>query len=257
MKVAAAYNRSRAKAENFAQVAKLDQSKVHDSLNELLKDPSVDAIDALLPVQFNLETIKKSFAAGKPVAIEKPISSNLEDAKKIVQLSRTSDLPLLILENVAYTKVVSQIKALLPKIGKPVTFLFQSTGPYTPSKYHATGWRQKPEHVGGYLSDGGVHQIALITGILGPVESVSGRTTQLREVSGDVDTLNSLFNMKDGTFGTFTYGSYFGATKKESKFTILGTKRPMVILAVPAKSLQSCFNKGIMVPTHLNRKPWQ
>ncbi|CAN6664166.1 hypothetical protein TRVA0_035S01464 [Trichomonascus vanleenenianus] len=224
----AAYNRTKSKAEDFAEHANIDKSRVFEKLEDLLADPSVDAVDALVPVSNNLSIIKQAIAANKPIAIEKPISSNLADAKEIVKVTKETDLPVLILENFVYHEGVAKLKELLPKIGKVVTFLYQSTGPYAVSKYHSTAWRLKPEHVGGYLSDGGVHQMAVLTEVLGEVESVSGRTTQLRDVSGDVDTLNALFNMKSGTFGTFTYASYFGATTKTTKFTIFGTQGSLI-----------------------------
>jgi predicted dehydrogenase len=201
---------------------------VFDDIDGLMNDPEIDAIDALVPVQFNKSVIEKAIAVGKPISIEKPISSNIEDAREIVKLANSTALPVLVLENFVYHNSVTLLKAQLPKIGNTVTFMYQSTGPYAVSKYHATTWRQKPEHVGGYLSDGGVHHIAVLTEVLGEVESVSGRTTQLREVSGDVDTLNSLFHMKSGSFGTFIYGSYFGNTEKIVKFTIFGTKGSIV-----------------------------
>lgn len=228
LSVKAAFNRTKEKAEKFADVAGFPKSKVHDTLEDLIKDPEVDAVDALVPVSNNLPTIKAAIAAGKPIAIEKPIAASLEDAKEIVKVTRETDLPILILENFVYHEGVAKLKELLPKIGDVVTFLYQSTGPYAPNKYHATAWRQKPEHIGGYLSDGGVHQMAVLTEVLGSVKSVSARTSQLKEVSGDVDTLNALFNMDSGAFGTFVYTSYLGATTKTTKFTIFGTKGSLI-----------------------------
>lgn len=244
LQVSGAFNRTKEKAEKFAETAGFDKSKVFDSLDELVNDPSIDAVDALVPVGNNLPTIKKAIDAGKSIAIEKPISANLEDAKEIVKLDRSTDLPIIILENFVYHNGVKKLKELLPKIGKVVTFLYQSTGPYTPSKYHATAWRRNPEHIGGYLSDGGVHQLAVLTEVLGEVESVSARTTQLREVAGDVDTLNALFNMKSGAFGTFTYASYLGATKKTNKFTIFGTTGSLIYENNPGSGPTIIFQEG-------------
>ena len=87
----------------------------------------------------------------------------------------------------------------------------------------ATGWRLKPEHIGGFLSDGGVHQLALLTEVLGDVESVSGLTQQLKEQSGTDDVLFSTLKTAKGAIGTFTYGSAFGATDKSTFFKIFGT----------------------------------
>ena len=73
------------------------------------------------------------------------------------------------------------------------------------------------------LSDGGVHQLALLTEVLGDVESVSGLTQQLKEQSGTDDVLFSTLKTAKGAIGTFTYGSAFGATDKSTFFKIFGT----------------------------------
>lgn len=223
LELAGLYNRTKSKAEKFAKDhAQLPVERVFNSAEELMQDKDIDVIDALVPVKLNPSLVEMAIKYNKPLTIEKPIAANLDGARKVVELSKSTDLPILILENFVYHNSVAILKELLPKIGNVVTFMYQSTGPFAQSKYHATSWRQKPEHVGGYLSDGGVHQLAVLTEVLGNVKSVSARATQLREVSGDIDTLNSLLNMESGAFGTFIYGSYMGATEKTVKFTIFG-----------------------------------
>lgn len=133
-------------------------------------------------------------------------------------------MPIFILENWSFRSTIKLIRdELLPKIGEVVGFTYNGTGPYAAHKYINTGWRVKPVHIGGYLSDGGVHQLALLTGVLGDVESISALTRQIRETSGTVDTLFSTLKLDSGAIGTFTYGSQFGATKKNTFFTIFGT----------------------------------
>lgn len=119
---------------------------------------------------------------------------------------------------------------MISKIGKPVSFIFQGTGAYNPSnKYAATAWRLNPEHVGGYLSDGGVHQVTVVTECLqSKVAQVNAYTTQLRETSGDVDVLSASFKFENGVFGTFTYGSTFGAIKKTNSLQIFGTEGSII-----------------------------
>ncbi|EGW30526.1 uncharacterized protein SPAPADRAFT_63360 [Spathaspora passalidarum NRRL Y-27907] len=223
---AAAYNRTKSKAEQFATKAGIPQDKVYDTLEEAFQDKTIDFVDALLPVQFNLDAVKLAIEHNKPLAFEKPIAANLTQAKEIVQLSEKTEVPIMILENWTYLSAIDILKnQVLPKIGEVVAFTYNATGPFhDTSKYLATGWRQKPEHIGGFLSDGGVHQLALLTEVLGEVESVSGLTKQLREQSGADDILFSTFKLKSGVIGTFTYGSAFGATDKSTSFTIFGTE---------------------------------
>lgn len=225
----AAYNRTKAKAETFAEKAGIDKSLVADSLDDIFTNDKVDFIDALLPVQSNLDLIRKAIDHNKPVAIEKPIAANLEQAREIVNITNSTSLPILILENWSYRKSIPILKDVLTKIGDVVSFTYRATGAWNDNnKYLATGWRQNPEHIGGFLSDGGVHQLALLTDVLGPVETVSAFTKQLREESGDDDILFSTFKLQSGAIGTFTYGSAFGATDKSTSFTIYGTNGSVV-----------------------------
>lgn len=69
-KVIAAFNRHKAKALDFAKVADIPENKVYDNLDEILNDPHVDYIDALLPAQFNADIVEKAVKAGKPVILE-------------------------------------------------------------------------------------------------------------------------------------------------------------------------------------------
>lgn len=225
LKPYAAYNRTKSKAETFAEKANIALDKVYDSLEEIFEDKDVEFVDALLPVQFNVDAVKLAVKNNKPICFEKPIAANLDQAKEIVKLSESTDLPILVLENWAYLKAIDILKnEILPKIGDVVAFTYNATGPFNDAnKYLATGWRLKPEHIGGFLSDGGVHQLALLTEVLGDVESVSELTQQLKEQSGTDDVLFSTLKTAKGAIGTFTYGSAFGATDKSTFFKIFGT----------------------------------
>ncbi|EHK16745.1 uncharacterized protein TRIVIDRAFT_65506 [Trichoderma virens Gv29-8] len=75
--------RSKAKAE--AQVAKykLDAAKVYDSYEEVLQDPDIEAVYIPLPNGLHHKWAINAMRAGKHVLIEKPITSNADEAKEI------------------------------------------------------------------------------------------------------------------------------------------------------------------------------
>ncbi|KAL7665634.1 Gfo/Idh/MocA-like oxidoreductase N-terminal domain-containing protein [[Candida] zeylanoides] len=222
---AACFNRTRSKAEAFAARANIPAASVYDSLEAIFAAPEVDFVDALLPVQHNVDAVNLAIAHGKPLAFEKPIAANLEQARQIVRLSAESSIPIAVLENWSFRNAIGVLTdKVLPQIGDVVSFTYHSTGPWNDNnKYLATAWRQNPEHIGGFLSDGGVHQLALLTDVLGPVATVSGLTRQVRPESGADDVLFSTMALKSGVIGTFTYGSAFGATAKSTSFTVYGT----------------------------------
>lgn len=226
---AAAYNRTKSKADAFAEKASIGSEFVYEHLDDLVASANVDVIDALLPVQYNVNVIQTAIKFNKPIVIEKPIAANLSQARQIVEFAEASQLPIGILEQWAFFNGIKEVKKILPKIGEVVSFTYRATGAWNPdNKYLATAWRKNPEHIGGFLSDGGVHQLALLTEILGDVESVSAQTKQIREESGTDDIMFSTFKLKSGAIGTFTYGSAFGATDKSTSLIIYGTNGSIV-----------------------------
>lgn len=217
------YNRTASKAEEFAKKAD-PPLKVYSDIDDAFKDPNVDLIDALLPVQYNVEIIEKAIKYSKNIVIEKPIAANLDQAREIVKLSKENPQVLIAVnEHWVYLKAVKELKDAIKKIGKVVGFNYHSTGSFNfNNQYLTTTWRQNPQHIGGFLSDGGVHQLALLTSVLGDVESLNARTVQVRPQSGDVDVVWALCKMNSGIVGSFNYGSAFGNKKKNGYFEILG-----------------------------------
>lgn len=81
--------------------------------------------------------------------------------------------------------------------------MYNSTRPYNPnSPYHQTAWRQNPEHVGGYLSDGGVHDMAHLVPILGKFASVTGFATKRHKIHAVQDTLAFAVQLENNVVGT-------------------------------------------------------
>ncbi|CCE89351.1 uncharacterized protein TDEL_0A00190 [Torulaspora delbrueckii] len=230
-KVVAAFNRTKSKALDFAKVAGVSEDKVYDDLDGILNDKDVSYVDALLPAQFNLATAQKAIAAGKPILMEKPIAATMEQARGLVKLSDSTDLPIGIAENWLYLSVIDIAKKHLARIGPIVGFTHNSTGPFvTQNKYLATTWRKTPEHIGGFLSDGGVHQLALVTDLVGNFDTVSAQTKQVRKESGTDDIVFSTVKIVDSdVIGTFTYGSAFGATDKSVYLKIYGLNGSVLI----------------------------
>jgi predicted dehydrogenase len=222
-KPVACYNRTTEKAEKFSQLVN-PPLKVYNELDDAFKDPEIDLIDALLPVQYNVNIVEKAVKFNKNIVIEKPIAANINQAREIVKIAEQSpNILIAVNEHWVYLKAVNQLKTAITKIGKVIGFNYHSTGSFNfNNQYLTTSWRQKPEHVGGFLSDGGVHQLALLTSVLGNVESLNARTIQVRPQSGDVDVVWALCKMESGVIGSFNYGSSFGNKEKKGYFEILG-----------------------------------
>lgn len=229
-KVVAAQNRTKAKALEFAKLANIPNDKVYDTVADIMNDSNVDYIDSLVPVQNNVDNVKLAIKYNKPILLEKPIAANMEQARELVDLSESTNLPIGIAENWLFLNAIDETKKYLNDIGPIVAFTHNSTGPFfNNNKYLNTTWRQNPQHIGGFLSDGGVHQLAIVIAILGEFKSVSALTSQVREASGTDDIAFSTVRLQSGAIGTFTYGSAFGSTSKSVFLKIYGKNGSIIV----------------------------
>jgi predicted dehydrogenase len=88
--VAAIASRDTAKAESAAQALGIPQA--YGSYEELLADPSVEAIYNPLPNDLHVPWTIKAAEAGKHVLCEKPLSLNLEEARRLLEVRRRTDV---------------------------------------------------------------------------------------------------------------------------------------------------------------------
>src|SRR5271170_6382881 len=58
-----------------------------ERLEELLADPNIDAILVSTPTSMHFEQASAALAAGKHVMVEKPIATNLEQARQLVDMA--------------------------------------------------------------------------------------------------------------------------------------------------------------------------
>ena len=94
-----------------------------------------------------------------------------------------------------------------------------------------TAWRKVPEYQGGFLLDGGIHQVAALRLLLGPEAlptSLTCYSALLQKHLPPVDTVTSIWQTKTGIAGTFNLS--FGTTYPKKEITIIGTTGSVSII---------------------------
>lgn len=81
--------RDRSRAEAFA--AEHGIKRVHDSYEEVIADPEIDAIYIPLPNSEHARWTIEAIQAGKHVLVEKPFASNAEEAQSVADVAAASD----------------------------------------------------------------------------------------------------------------------------------------------------------------------
>jgi predicted dehydrogenase len=109
--VVAVAARDRARAEKFA--TKHGIGKVHDTYEDLLTDPDVDAIYNPLPNGLHGRYTIEALAAGKPVLCEKPLTANAEEAEQVAKAATEHGLVVMEAFHYRYHPLVDRVLEIL------------------------------------------------------------------------------------------------------------------------------------------------
>ncbi|MEA3336161.1 MAG: Gfo/Idh/MocA family oxidoreductase [Chloroflexota bacterium] len=167
----AVMRRDQEKAADFAQ--RHGVGRWYTDVTSLLADPDVNAVYIASPHYLHPAHASQSALAGKIVLCEKPMGTNREDAQKIVDVCRSSGVPLTVAYYRRFWPVVQKMKALLAEdaIGRVVSARVQLADYYDgdPERLWLTSLR---EAGGGALANAGSHWVDLIRYLLGEVMEV-------------------------------------------------------------------------------------
>ncbi len=197
----------------------------HASYTELLARPEVEAVLLSLPIHLNAQIMFDSALAGKHILCEKPLASNLAQARKLVNnlnpVLQSRQLVLEIAENYHYRQEVDEARrwAFDEKlIGEVVLIEARSVFRMNISNgFAGTPWRVDNQYKGGIVSDGGVHYCALLRHLGGEVEQVQAFTKQMHPgATSSYDTMLLNIRFRNGLLGTLTYSGAVAAPNAET-----------------------------------------
>lgn len=230
-KIVALCNRTRQDAEAIAQKISLDVSNVYDDYNDMLLRDDLDAVDILVPIESNYSVSEVVAKAGIDFICEKPMASNMSDAKKYLELSKRYGVKILIAENYRYNEENNKIRDIVNsgKIGEPIYFLRNNVACFPcemiNDTFAATEWRQHPKYFGGTFLDAAIHDFAGIRHIFGAVECVQAFGKPQKEDFNPYVSINANILFKNGVIGQYTYyPSGIETQKPPVGFRIFGTE---------------------------------
>ena len=152
---------------------------VHETLDEMLKDPTIDLIDVCLPPHLHAEAITKSLNAGKWVLCEKPLSLTADEANALADCGGNKLMVAQILPFFTEYRLLCDAVSS-GRFGKLLGGRFKRViGPpsWIPDFYD-------PNSVGGPLIDLHVHDAHLIRMLLGMPTAVHTARRMHRDATG-------------------------------------------------------------------------
>jgi predicted dehydrogenase len=98
----------------------LQGAEVFADLGDLCKRGKIDAVDICLPIKAHLDAILLSARAGKHILVEKPITLDLDEAKKGVRAAAENGVTLMVAQSQRFRPHHQKMKEIIPRLGQIV-----------------------------------------------------------------------------------------------------------------------------------------
>ncbi|MFC1481551.1 Gfo/Idh/MocA family protein [Candidatus Neomarinimicrobiota bacterium] len=224
-------NRTRAKAVAFADF--IGGTKVVNDADELLANPDVEAVLIAAPIHLNLDLTAAALAAGKHALVEKPLEANLDQAAKLLAISKDyPQLVKMVAEHFRYKQVFIEAGKMIRggTIGRAYAANWTHLGHMDPAnKFAQTTWRMAHQYPGGFVTDAGIHEIAALRMLFGDLEITGAQVASANPLLGAIDSFAMHFKSDNITMGN--YSKFFSAVgQSENRLLILGTEGSLTVV---------------------------
>jgi predicted dehydrogenase len=184
------------------------------SYEDILKDPSIDAIINTTPNSVHFETTRMAADAGKHVFLEKPIANTVAEGHAIARICSQAGVVLALGYQRRRESHFRWLKAEIDagRFGK----LVQAEGNISRDrlgKIDLSSWRYQASGMpGGVMLQIGIHYVDVLEMLLGPVACVAGRSAQLVLPGDNPDVANLILEHDNGAISNLT-ASYASASE--------------------------------------------
>lgn len=202
---------------------------VSASMDDLLADPSVDALSLVTPNSLHAQQVMSAATAGKHVMVEKPFSLTRQDAENAVVACAKAGVVVAVGHDNRFYPAIVEIKTLVDagtlgtilhaeaNISHPGPERTRVTTPVT-----ARNWRHdRSEAPAGPMVHLGIHRIDSFVQVFGKVDRVFAQTSSIAPDASSPDSVTALLRFCNGMTG---YIGSSQATALNSRIQVFGSK---------------------------------
>jgi 1,5-anhydro-D-fructose reductase (1,5-anhydro-D-mannitol-forming) len=236
-KLIAVMRRDGTKAADYAK--RHNVPKWYDNADALIGDRDVDAVYVATPPGSHEELAMKVCAAGKPCYLEKPMSRNAAEARRMVEAFAKRKVPFF----VAYYRRAQprflKIKELLDagRLGRIQSVSYRMTTMDMVARPEKVAWRYQPEQSGGgLLLDVGSHALDMLDFLFGPLANPKGSARNVSKNFEVEDQVDLTFQIGKGVPGSAHWN--FAADKKVDEFHIIGERGEVRFSCFTAEAIE-------------------
>lgn len=224
--VVAVMRRNAKKVKDYAQRHHI--AKYYTDADELIHDPSVNAVYIATPPNTHAEYAMRALEAGKPVYVEKPMARNYKECKRMLEASQKTNLPLFVayyrrclpsflkVKEIIHSGVLGKIRLVDIRLHYPARK--EDSSEQLP-------WRVRPEvSGGGYFFDLASHQLDLLDFLLGPIRDASGYARNQAGLYEAEDAVVASWEFKTGVLGSGSWCFTVPPSETADHIAIKGSK---------------------------------
>ena len=196
------------------------------TLDDMLRAGDFDVVTICTPSGLHSAQGVAAAQAGKHVVTEKPMSLSLRQADDLVRACDDAGVQLFVVKQNRLNPPIQLVKRAVEKgrFGRiylaNVTVRWQRPQEY----YEAESWRGTWEFDGGAFMNQASHYVDLIQWLVGPVESVMGKTaTQARRIEAE-DSGIGILKFRSGALGVIEVNVLTYPRNLEGSITIIGER---------------------------------
>ncbi len=211
LRIDACYTRSEEKRAKFA--AKYG-CRAAPAFEEILDDPTIEAIVNTTPNAAHLETTREAAAAGKHVFLDKPIANTIADARAITKACRDAGVVLALGYQRRRESHFRWIKERIDagRFGKLVNAEANISRDRL-GKVDLTSWRYTAEGMpGGVMLQIGIHYTDVLEYLMGPIKAVNAQSARLVLPGDNPDVASLVLEHENGALSTLN-ASYASASE--------------------------------------------
>jgi predicted dehydrogenase len=171
-------------------------------LNDILADPTIDAVVLATPHSLHADQVKRAAAAGKHVFVEKPFALNANDARAMIDAAAKAGIVMAVGFNRRFHPSMARLRDTVKSgaLGTIVTINAEQTALHGLTMA-AEAWRVRPEEApGGAMTAIGVHLVDGMIDLLGPVKDVNAIVSRRAAPLAD-DTTHVQLQFETGALG--------------------------------------------------------
>jgi predicted dehydrogenase len=224
----ACYNKTEARGRDFAQKWSAELVR---SVDELCHYPGLDYVDVCSFPDSHLEPVKICAEIKRAIMLQKPIATNLAEARKMVDLGRAAGITLGVMSQHRFDDSTIFLKRAIAagRLGKILEAdayvkWFRSDEYY--SRPIKGSWKTEG---GGALINQAIHQVDVLLHLIGPVSEVNGMwQLGARHKIESEDVVSAQFRYQSGAMGVIQAATAFWPGYTE-RIEIHGTRGSAII----------------------------